>query len=1014
MFEIDSAGATINPLHKRQTPVLRVFGVLSTGAPSEDDDAQTYKFAHALRALFFVLIPQCVWLLEDVFAESHFVMLVYIQVVYVVVLQSALVETFVKGQQKTRVRLILCLMGLLYIVTGIVLRTPHIVIETVDVAGNCECGDCEYFTTEDISKGFYPSFFSSRDKVMGIGAEVDGVRLSRSAIIDGMSTVEQHLPLIFQYSGLGIRFPDECSVMLSNTIASYFLRPCIQSCIASNLSTSSCNIFMEDCDPSFLENVDFDAVWDILNPLVSGVSVLGSIAESAAAIGLMEQAVKGMALLPRDKSSFCASPMFDVGTSTAFRCVDNGASKETRSFSHTPAKASWASTPVLVWALLTRFRPQYKSRKGTYSMADMSQLSLCFLFLIALGSILLQKLSVFEGSAVHGVGLVFLVVSYIWCSAMFALWKGKSSREINTKVTNYVLRLYSAFRVLTDVNDGKYYFVYAFVLEVVEIIVQLRSFDVMVRTNDLSYVRSCVTIISLNLILAPMSLLALRSDQQCWRRLVYITDTLLESAYLFLNLNIVREGDLAKFAVLLSILFPLLSLLAKVDTFIEATTTFVKNKERRDSWVRKSWMQNAFKVKRVTKKGKRTVKRKLTVKSELTAKQKIRIRVVGMLTSGFGVFVFVYMMSSANRIDAQCGETIGVEVWENARPRYVFADGPLLPKCNFDSIKEVRAHQKGIKKLRKEIGLLTSAVHLDLSGNRIESLPIEIAELTALKHVNMEGNPVWTFLDWHDQDLDNFPDILRFFTKLERLNLGHNHIKTVPDSIGHFQRLSELVLRNNSIFALSQKVTQLALLTNFDVRYNPVATSLSWQGVEPDGAVRIFRFMGELVELDISNGKFESVSELLLALPRLQWLNVSSNLLKAVVSIAKNHVRGLDISNNLGMFNFVWWDNGLDSIKMKGLFNLKTLSLQNNNLESIDLNDSTALVRVSLAGNQLQSIDLSRLTALTYMSLDNNTLHSIDVTGLINLAYLKLRGNQNLKSIKNISGLNRTKTEVHM
>ena len=40
-----------------------------------------------------------------------------------------------------------------------------------------------------------------------------------------------------------------------------------------------------------------------------------------------------------------------------------------------------------------------------------------------------------------------------------------------------------------------------------------------------------------------------------------------------------------------------------------------------------------------------------------------------------------------------------------------------------------------------------------------------------------------------------------------------------------------------------------------------MASSLSWHGVDPAGAVRIFRFMGGLIELDISDGRFESLDE---------------------------------------------------------------------------------------------------------------------------------------------------------
>ena len=1012
MFEIDQSGATINPLRKDKAPVLPVE------EPNEGKETKPYnKWIHALRAVFFVLVPQFVWMLEYAYVENHFLMLAYVQIVYVVVLQSVLVETFVEhDQQKGKVRLILCLMGLLYIGTCIGLRSPQAFTGTVEGAGSCECGECEPYSTEDISKDAYPSFFSSGDTVMGIRMEVNGTRLSRGGTLEAIGLLAQHLHILVRHGHtVGLPVPEGCATMFSTTVLSSFVRPCDQSCVASNLSTSSCQRFMEGCDPSFLRGYDFDSSWDRFYPFISGLNIFDNAAETALSFDMVKQGFKNVGLFPYDKRSFCASPLLFTDNYNVFSCTNNGALKETQSFSHTLAKASWASIPILVWALLALFKPQYTIKKGTYTKADILQLVLCFLFLTSLAGVLVHKLVSFGEAAGHGVGIVLVGVSYLYCSALFALLKGKSSREVNTKETNPILKWYNTFKILTDVNDGPYYFAYTFVVEVFEIVTQSFSFDAMVRTNDLNYVRWSVTIISLNLVLTPMSFLASRYGRQSGRKLTFALDTLLESAYLFLNLNVVRERDLAQVSVMLSILLPLFTLLGKVDTFLEATTTFVENRERRDSWVQKS-----FKVKLKT------------IKHKWNTKSKVGTGLAVMLTSGLGVLVFVYMMSSAYRIDLECGEIIGVDVWENARPRHVFADGPLLPNCNFDSIKEVRARQTGIKTVRKEIGLLTSLVHLDLSGNKIERLPVQITKMKALVHVNMADNPVWKVLDWQGQQLDTFPGILRFFTKLERLNLGHNRIAIVPESIGRLQRLSELTLQNNSISALSQQITRLTLLKTFKVRHNPVASSLSWHGVDPDGAVRIFRFMGEMIELDISNGRFESLVDVQLALPMLRRLNASNNLLRTVVSAGGSHVRELDLSKNPGMYSVVWEDGELESIKLNGLLSLQVLSLRGNQFQSsdvnhltaltflslaenriqyIDLNGSTALVHLSLYNNKLQSIGVNHLTALTFLSLENNTLQSIDLTGLLALAYLDLRGNQ-LKSIKNITGLNRAITNL--
>ena len=190
-----------------------------------------------------------------------------------------------------------------------------------------------------------------------------------------------------------------------------------------------------------------------------------------------------------------------------------------------------------------------------------------------------------------------------------------------------------------------------------------------------------------------------------------------------------------------------------------------------------------------------------------------------------------------------------------------------------------------------------------------------------------------------------------------------------------------------------------------------MASSLSWHGVDPDGAVRIFRFMGGMVELDISNGRFESLVDVQLALPMLRRLNASNNLLRTVVSAGGSHVRELDLSKNPGMYSVVWEDGELESIKLNGLLSLQILSLRGNQFQSIDVNHLTALTYLNLGDNQIQYIDLNRSTALVDLRLYNNHLQSIDLTSLVALAYLHLRGNQ-LKSIKNITGLNRAITNL--
>ena len=130
---------------------------------------------------------------------------------------------------------------------------------------------------------------------------------------------------------------------------------------------------MEGCDPSFLRGFDFDSIWDRLYPFISGVNIFDNAAETALSFDIFKQGFKNLGLFPYDKRSFCASPLLFTDNYNVFSCTNNGALKETQSFSHTLAKASWASIPILVWALLALFKPQYTIKKGTYTKADILQ-----------------------------------------------------------------------------------------------------------------------------------------------------------------------------------------------------------------------------------------------------------------------------------------------------------------------------------------------------------------------------------------------------------------------------------------------------------------------------------------------------------------------------------------------------------------------------------------------------------------------------------------------------------------
>ena len=114
------------------------------------------------------------------------------------------------------------------------------------------------------------------------------------------------------------------------------------------------------------------------------------------------------------------------------------------------------------------------------------------------------------------------------------------------------------------------------IVEGTEISLQLLAFDTMARTSDLFYVITSGIILSLNLIATPVGFMVsvLYSDRD-GRHIIYITDAWFESAYLFLNLHMATRDNLLQLSVLLSILFPLCSLLVKVEDFVEHIATYM-------------------------------------------------------------------------------------------------------------------------------------------------------------------------------------------------------------------------------------------------------------------------------------------------------------------------------------------------------------------------------------------------------------------------------------------------------
>lgn len=146
--------------------------------------------------------------------------------------------------------------------------------------------------------------------------------------------------------------------------------------------------------------------------------------------------------------------------------------------------------------------------------------------------------------------------------------------------------------------------------------------------------------------------------------------------------------------------------------------------------------------------------------------------------------------------------------------------------------------------------------NLDLSKNKISSLPENIANFQLLKQFKIDSNR-----------LENLPDVIVNLKKLEMLNASSNHISSLPRMFSNLSNLKQLYLNNNKFrhFPL-----QLIGLPNLDV------VELSNNKI-----IEIPRGMSDFhaVELNLSQNEISKISEDTHLAPRLKILRLEENCL---------------------------------------------------------------------------------------------------------------------------------------
>ncbi|XP_061162754.1 leucine-rich repeat-containing protein 69-like [Saccostrea echinata] len=209
------------------------------------------------------------------------------------------------------------------------------------------------------------------------------------------------------------------------------------------------------------------------------------------------------------------------------------------------------------------------------------------------------------------------------------------------------------------------------------------------------------------------------------------------------------------------------------------------------------------------------------------------------------------------------------------------ADAILIPALK-GKPKALNLCNKKLDKVPKIIGKLDCILHLQLRGNKLKTLPIELSHLFQLQILNLGNN-----------EFEELPEALEYLTMLEKLHLFNNKLRILsPKVLTNLRNLTFLNLNSNNLKTFPPEICRLSSLQHLSVDYN----QLTELPVEMCALLRLeefhaannqltslpleFGFLVNLEKLHLQKNKIRELPESLGKCYKLRTLDIAANELR--------------------------------------------------------------------------------------------------------------------------------------